>query len=614
MNAVPRRASFRCVIGGRPSSLAALAGQAEADQPARMRRHEVDRIRRGELRCDDEIALVLALGVVDDDHHLPVPDVLDGLLDRRERRDGGAHGSLAATSRSTTFASTSTSRLTSSPGSSRPSVVDRERVRDQRDLEAVVVERGDRERDAVDRDRALLEAVADDRLGRVDPDAAAVSFRRDRADAADGVDVTLHDVAAERVADAERRLDVHRVAGREAAERRTRERLRRRRRTRGSPSSAPTTVRQTPATATESPTAAPAAVSGASTTSREPSKAATRSDLADDSREHATKVTARGGTPRAARLRPTAPTRRWRSSSGAARSPRKRGPAPARTGATKRSSLSTKPAARNAVASVGPPSSRSDWTPSAASARSSSSSGPLRSSSSDPSGSGPRPNASRRGWRRGFDVARVEPRRVGAHRAHPDRDGVGGGAQLVHAPPRLLARHPAAARHGDATVERDRRLVGDERPAERLPHAPGLVLASRGEIVEELDLDPGGAEALEPAPVDDRVRIASADDDARDSGGDDRVGARRRAPVVGARLERHVERRPARRVAGLLERDRLRVTNAFVLVPALPHDLAVAHDDRADERMVVESCRDRARRARARARSGVTRMSCTRRR
>src|SRR5262249_49324168 len=52
-----------------------------------------------------------------------------------------------------------------------------------------------------------------------------VSVRRDRADAADGVDVTLHDVAAERVADAERRLEVHAAAGLETPERRPRERL-----------------------------------------------------------------------------------------------------------------------------------------------------------------------------------------------------------------------------------------------------------------------------------------------------------------------------------------------------------------------------------------------------
>ncbi len=57
--------------------------------------------------------------------------------------------------------------------------------------------------------------------------------------------------------------------------------------------------------------------------------------------------------------------------------------------------------------------------------------------------------------------------------------------------------------------------------------------------------------------------------------------------MVGARLERHVEDGAARGVSGLLERDDLGVPDSRVLVPALPHDLAVAHDDSADERMVA---------------------------
>ena len=114
--------------------------------------------------------------------------------------------------------------------------------------------------------------------------------------------------------------------------------------------------------------------------------------------------------------------------------------------------------------------------------------------------------------------------------------------------------------------------------------APRLVLAPRGEIVEELDLDPGVGEPREAASVDDGVRIARADDDTRDAGFDDRVGARRRAAVMGARLERDVERRAARLLARLLERRGLGVAHELVLVPALADDLAVAHDDRADER------------------------------
>ena len=51
-----------------------------------MRGHEVDRLGRRELGGDDEIALVLAIGIVDDDHELALPHVVESLLDRRERR------------------------------------------------------------------------------------------------------------------------------------------------------------------------------------------------------------------------------------------------------------------------------------------------------------------------------------------------------------------------------------------------------------------------------------------------------------------------------------------------------------------------------------------------
>ena len=188
---------------------------------------------------------------------------------------------------------------------------------------------------------------------------------------------------------------------------------------------------------------------------------------------------------------------------------------------------------------------------------------------------------------RRFDVARVEPRRVGAHRPHPDRDGVRGGAQLVDAPPRVLARHAAAAGDGDTAVDGDGRLVGDERAAKGLPDPPRLVLPARREIVEQLDLDAGGAKTLEAAAVDDRIRIAGADHDAGDSRGDDGVGAGRRAAVMRARLERHVEGRAACRVSGLLKGDRLGVADSLVLVPPLADDLAVARDDCADDGMIA---------------------------
>ena len=54
-----------------------------------------------------------------------------------------------------------------------------------------------------------------------------------------------------------------------------------------------------------------------------------------------------------------------------------------------------------------------------------------------------------------------------------------------------------------------------------------------------------------------------------------------------ARLEGHVERRAARAVACGAQRVHLRVRPAVPLVPALADDLAVPHDDRADERIRI---------------------------
>ena len=68
------------------------------------------------------------------------------------------------------------------------------------------------------------------------------------------------------------------------------------------------------------------------------------------------------------------------------------------------------------------------------------------------------------------------------------------------------------------------------------------------------DVDAGGAQASRTVAADVRVRIARADDDAAHAGGDHRIGARRRAAVMGARLERHVERRAARPRAGIAQR------------------------------------------------------------
>src|SRR5204863_5886509 len=102
--------------------VATLPRERQADQAARVGGHEVDRVRRGELGGERQVALVLAvLGVADHDH-LAVADVLEGVLDRAEG-DVAHAGTPLATSFSTYFASTSTSRLTDRPGAASPRFV-----------------------------------------------------------------------------------------------------------------------------------------------------------------------------------------------------------------------------------------------------------------------------------------------------------------------------------------------------------------------------------------------------------------------------------------------------------------------------------------------------------
>ena len=57
-----------------------LLGQREADQAAAVLGHEVDRVGRRHLRGDDEVALILAVLVVDEDEHPAVARLVDDLL------------------------------------------------------------------------------------------------------------------------------------------------------------------------------------------------------------------------------------------------------------------------------------------------------------------------------------------------------------------------------------------------------------------------------------------------------------------------------------------------------------------------------------------------------
>ncbi len=117
-----------------------------ADHPGGITDHEGQQLRGGLLRREDQVAFVLAVGVVDDDDWPAGGDLRDRLVDRGETRitdwqifdhdscplplwmtgvldEPAPAASPATTSFSTYFASTSTSRLTRSPTPRRPRVV-----------------------------------------------------------------------------------------------------------------------------------------------------------------------------------------------------------------------------------------------------------------------------------------------------------------------------------------------------------------------------------------------------------------------------------------------------------------------------------------------------------
>ena len=97
VNAVSWRVPLLRLIRSSPSCIDALLGQRQADQPAAVLRHEVDRVGRRHLRGDDQIAFILAVLVIDQDEHAAVARLVDDLLGRGEEAvlAGGASSGFA---------------------------------------------------------------------------------------------------------------------------------------------------------------------------------------------------------------------------------------------------------------------------------------------------------------------------------------------------------------------------------------------------------------------------------------------------------------------------------------------------------------------------------------
>ena len=99
-----------------------------------------------------------------------------------------------------------------------------------------------------------------------------------------------------------------------------------------------------------------------------------------------------------------------------------------------------------------------------------------------------------------------------------------------------------------------------------------------------LESDAGGGERIAATPGL-RARVAQRRNHAGDSCVDEGAGAWRRAPVVAAGLEVHVDRRPLRLLPRVLKSDRFRMRPARALMPAFGDDALAAGDNAADARI-----------------------------
>src|SRR5262249_47570706 len=131
----------------------------------------------------------------------------------------------------------------------------------------------------------------------------------------------------------------------------------------------------------------------------------------------------------------------------------------------------------------------------------------------------------------------------------------------------------------------------DERPPFRRPRSPRLVLlaAAKSQLsLVDLNRDAARTQTLEPTTVTG-MWIERTGDDACNPRSDEGIRTRGRAAMMRARFHRHVRRRAVCAWTCELQRDRLCMRTARLLVPRLADDLAVVHEHAADDR--IRMCR-----------------------
>ncbi len=140
-----------------------------------------------------------------------------------------------------------------------------------------------------------------------------------------------------------------------------------------------------------------------------------------------------------------------------------------------------------------------------------------------------------------------QKRIVGERRAGADQDRIMERALHLDNGIRFFAGNEKPRRAGSAggkTIGGLGEFQRDHRPVfRRLQNMAEIEPISGLRKHAGADLDPGIAQSRVAAPAHAWVRIIKSGYDARDAAGNDRVGARRRAAMMAAGLERHIKRR-----------------------------------------------------------------------
>jgi len=197
-----------------------------------------------------------------------------------------------------------------------------------------------------------------------------------------------------------------------------------------------------------------------------------------------------------------------------------------------------------------------------------------------------------------------QARIVREHRAAARQDRRTARAPQLHIRARRCAGDPLRRAIGQsgASVQTHRQLDANPWPA-ALDAAEETAVEFARSVAHQAGLH-GNASAEQSAQAfagNPGIRIVARCNDSCDARRDQRVGARRRAAEVRARLQRHVDRRSARARAGVAQRKNFGMRFARALVPAFADDGFSVGNDAADARIrlcAVQAAFGQAQRAR----------------